>query len=817
MKIKSILLFTVFYVSLLQSLAQSDRSVEGTITDINNQPLAGVNVFIDETRSGDVSNAKGFFSLNGLVPGKYVLKLSSIGFITLSQPIDLTVEETVKLTLAMKESLYELPEIVVSRETLTGGSKYLPDIPGSAHYLSLKVLNEFNYSDVNRILRNVPGVNLQEEDGFGLRPNIGMRGTGVERSSKITLMEDGVLAAPAPYSSPAAYYFPTVGRMQGIEVRKGSSQIKYGPYTTGGAINFISTQIPSDLSARVNLLGGNFGRRIAQASIGQSFEYGGFVLETYQQTATGFKELDNGGPTGFTNEDYLAKFRINTPAAAKVYQALTFKIGQATSDADETYLGLTQGDFDSTPYRRYSSSQVDNITTKHNQYSLKYNIIPTRFMDVSVTAYRNESSRNWYKLDAVKYGTNAKVSIANLLDDPSTYSDEYSIVTGQTSPNTDALYVKANNRSYYSRGIQMVTGFNFKTREIDHDVEIGFRYHQDEEDRYQWQDTYAMENGVMKLTTAGTPGTESNRISTAKASAAYLQYNLTYGKFSALPGVRFESIELTQLDYKTADPQRTGANLTTKDNRVGVWIPGLGINYSVTKSLNTFAGIHKGFAPPGFDKDDKPEESINYELGARLVTSRLNTQAVFFYNNYSNLLGSDLAASGGGGTGDLFNAGKATVAGTELEIQYTFITGSKSIGIPVSLAYTYTDGKFGSSFDPDTEDWNNVVKGDQIPYLAANQLTLNAGMQHRLFDINVSSKYVGVMRTTPGQGEIPPSEKLNGNFIVDLSTNIRLNKFLTAYGSISNVTNEVYAVARRPAGLRPGMPRSFTIGIKALL
>jgi Fe(3+) dicitrate transport protein len=565
------------------------------------------------------------------------------------------------------------------------------------------------------------------------------------------------------------------------------------------------------------LLGGNFGRRIAQASIGQSFEYGGFVLETYQQTATGFKELDNGGPTGFTNEDYLAKFRINTPSAAKVYQALTFKIGQATSDADETYLGLTQEDFDSTPYRRYASSQLDNITTKHSQYSVKYNIIPTRFMDVSVTTYRNEFSRNWYKLDAVKYGTKAKVSIANLLDDPSTYSDEYSIVTGQTSPNTDALYVKANNRSYYSRGIQMATGFNFKTAEIDHDIEIAFRYHQDEEDRYQWQDTYAMENGVMKLTTAGTPGTESNRISTAKASAAYLQYNLTYGKFSALPGVRFESIELTQLDYKTADPQRTGANLTTKDNRVGVWIPGLGINYSVTKSLNTFAGIHKGFAPPGFDKDDKPEESINYELGARLVTSRLNTQAVFFYNNYSNLLGSDLAASGGGGTGDLFNAGKATVAGTELEIQYTFITGSKSIGIPVSLAYTYTDGKFGSSFDPDTEDWNNVVKGDQIPYLAANQLTLNAGMQHRLFDINVSSKYVGVMRTTPGQGEIPPSEKLNGNFIVDLSTNIRLNKFLTAYGSVSNIMNEVYAVARRPAGLRPGMPRSFTIGIKAML
>ena len=111
-----------------------------------------------------------------------------------------------------------IPEATVSAVGLASGASGLDEVPGSLHLITTKELNRFSYSDPLRTLRTVSGVNLTEEDGFGLRPNIGLRGSGTERSSRISIMEDGILISPAPYTASAAYYFPSIARMSSVEI-----------------------------------------------------------------------------------------------------------------------------------------------------------------------------------------------------------------------------------------------------------------------------------------------------------------------------------------------------------------------------------------------------------------------------------------------------------------------------------------------------------------------------------------------------------------------------------------------------------------------
>lgn len=717
----------------------------------------------------------------------------------------------------MTDSVHRITEVVVRSNQMLGSKFEARNRTGSAYYISPQEIGRFGYTDINRMLKSVPGVNVYEEDGFGLRPNISLRGTKAERSERISLMEDGVLAAPAPYAAPAAYYFPNAGRMYAIEVLKGSSQVQYGPFTTGGAINMVSTPIPNKFTAKLNTSYGSYNTLKSYLSVGNKFKYVGFLVEYLRYQSDGFRKDEPNERTGFKRNDLIVKLSAQTNKTEGVNHLFELKFGFANENSDETYLGLSENDFATHPYFRYAGAQKDNLRTRHAQWVATYLIEAGNKLKITTNLYYNYFFRNWYKLNEVRAGiTKAeRRSIDDVLADPETNKDYFDIVTGKKDYIGEALMLRANHRVYHSRGVQSKGEYRTMLGGGYFTAELGVRYHADSEDRFQQDDGYSIQNGRMSLFLAGLPGSNANRITTAHAWSGYWLGKWSKGIFTVTAGMRYEDVKLLKRDYTKADPRRTGKVRIETPNHARALLPGLGINMRLLPIFSVFGGIHKGFAPPSATLNQKAESSVNVETGLRLTMQKLKFEAIIFNNNYSNMLGSDLAAQGGQGTLDQFNVGKAVVNGLELMLHYLPLPKRFAVQLPIQLSYTYTNTKMKNTFT--SSAWGNVAYGDEIPYIYKHAFNAQVSIEHKRVEANFGLRYNGDMRTIPGQGKIAEREKIPAHLILDASLKGHINKYVTLTVNAINLTNRKYLVSRHPSGLRAGHPFGIYGGLQVHL
>ena len=813
-------LFATLILSLfvLPSLAQqlpTSRNVAGMVSDfISSDPLPGSHVISSSGNAFAITDNRGRFSL--LVgPRDTLLVVSHLGYKRVL--LDLHDPAESWFNVSMEREAVAIPEVVVEQVSIHDQPTAKTMAMGSSHRITSRDLERYRFTDPGRALRSVPGLNVQEEDGFGLRPNIGIRGTGAERSSRITVMEDGILTAPAPYAAPSAYYFPNTARMSGIEVRKGASQIKYGPYTTGGAINLVSRTIPSQRTLEASYAGGSEAYRSLStlASAGNGSVRG--MVEVNDLYSHGFKVLDNQGETGFRKTDVMGKLRWAPESTGRIRHALLLKGLVSVENSNETYLGLTAPDFDASPFRRYLGSEKDNMDGDYRQLALRHIMDVGPRFTVQNVIYRSRFDRNWYKLDHVTT-SEGKQGINAILDRPEEHLGAYLLLTGRSASSNDQLWIKANNRSYLSQGFN--SDFTFKSTLSGGETRIdaGVRFHYDEMDRFQWVDGYQVRDEHLRLEVQGTPGTDSNRIDSAKAASFFLQPTFEIGRYAITAGVRHERIELARKDYGKSDPERSGTQITERSNRVNVWIPGVSGSVAVSESFTVFSGIHRGFSPPGSTAGTRPENSVNVEAGTRFKRGLTRVDLVAFHNAYSNLLGADVQAAGGTGSGDLFNGGRATVRG--LETMVSFNLGSMvgwAVSLPIQLTHSFTDARFMSSFESEFEPWGTVESGFGLPYVARHTGTLESSLEGARHDISIRASFVSAMRAESGEGAIPADQKIPGHVVLDLGAGWNIAPDTRLFLSIQNLTDEVYIAARRPSGLRPGLPRMISMGLEVNL
>jgi len=701
--------------------------------------------------------------------------------------------------------------------TVIGSPEDLLGLPGSGAYLEAREFQKKGVTNIQQILRRVPGVYVREEDGFGNFPNISLRGGDGTRSEKVTLMEDGILTAPAPYSAPAAYYSPRAGRMAGIEVLKGSSQIQYGPQTTGGVINFLSTEIPAEETFYTRNTYGSYNTLVSHSYYGNTVETKngtvGYLFELFHHSSDGFRRIESGGglpssdDTGFTLTEPM--FKVFWEPDTSLRQRLEFKYGYSSFDSDESYIGLTEEDVRRNPDRRYAGTRFDNMVSDQHRTYLKYRVEPSPDFNLELAGYYNEFSRNWAKVDDIVGGAGSvrgALATGNGLD-----------ILQMTGPGE--LVYRNNNRNYAAYGLQLSGNYLFSTGSVDHTLTFGTRFHRDDVRRFQNDENIVLgANGNIIGRNVGAGGSQGNRFQETDAMAFWIQDRIEIGRLTLTPGLRYENIDQSYDDFNNGDTGRNTFNLFS---------PGIGFNYELDNSAVVYGGVFRGVSIPGprsAARGVDVEESIGYELGYRYQSPKVSYDFAAFLTDFDNLIATD---AGLGVLDNSQNVGEAEVFGLEAQVSYDpFAGGAGDLSMPMYLSATWTDATLTSAITGGGSDdiYAGATDGAEIPYVPEWQMAAGIGLAKGPWSVSLDMTFVGETFGTAQNVDNPSQDtagagsragRIDELLLFDLTGTYAINEAVTFLGGVSNLFDERAITSRLARGPRANIGRTAFIGFEA--
>lgn len=731
-----------------------------------------------------VTDAGGSYTFVNVKPGRYSITVRSVGFETMSKEINVESEREVTLTI---EPAKVAATIMVSSSYLAGTTESLSEVPGSIDRIDQHTLNASRVFNFSEALRKIPGVNVREEEGFGLRPNIGIRGTNPTRSTKVLLLEDGVPLSYAPYGDNASYYHPPIERYDSIEVMKGSSQIAFGPQTIAGVINYL-TPNPSDKpSFSLALRGGNRsffnGSFTGSGTIGKT---GVYVNYTRKQ---GDGSREN---TSSKLNDVLAK----VVQAVNDRNVLTFKGTYYGEDSNVTYSGLTTAEYAAAP--RSNPFKNDFFYGDRVGTAIGHTVVFTPKVTLTTNAYFNQFDRDWWR-----QSSNSGQRPNRLNVDP----DCLSMAQLDTTCGNEGRL-----RSYRTIGVEPRLSFSYESgTKFRGELQAGVRFHGEYQRRRQL-------NGDLPNSRDGVVSEFNLRRNNSQS--AFIQNRFIFGDLSFTPGVRYERIEIER-ENRMSNPATLGRTV------LETAIPGVGVAFSGIPRTTIFAGIHRGFSPPraediisatGSVIDLEPEKSWNYEIGVRTNPfAGVRMEAAFFRLDYSNQL---VPASLAGGVGSLLtNGGETQQQGMEFGAGLDtgqIIRSNHNFYFRGAFTFLTTAEFRGARFSSVTPSIS--VSGNRLPYTPETQATVSFGYSHPIGvnafveNVYLSEQFSDDLNTiTPiasGQRGIIGSQSYwnaTANYTVE---RWKTTFFVTAK-NLAGTTN----IVDRSRGILPSNPRGIQTGI----
>ena len=191
MKLEKLLLLVVLLLPVMLVQAQSGK-IAGSVVDQNQDPLPGVNVVIEGTTTGTVSDSDGFFAILNVRPGRYTLRATFIGFTpVVIEDVRVGIDLTTEINIVLQEAAVGLDEVIVTSERPI----IQRDISASERNMDAEELARGRYQTLQNVLTaQSSSTNLSSYDDVPLLRSSATSGRGdkFRRYSEVLVRVDGV-------------------------------------------------------------------------------------------------------------------------------------------------------------------------------------------------------------------------------------------------------------------------------------------------------------------------------------------------------------------------------------------------------------------------------------------------------------------------------------------------------------------------------------------------------------------------------------------------------------------------------------------------
>ena len=248
----------------------SQTQVSGSVMDAENmEPIPGVNVIIDGTNIGTVTDFDGNFVINTSQDAPLTLVISYVGYS--AQRVNVTSSgQDINVSLSAGQNL---EEVIISASRR---AQKVTEAPASVSVISTREIeNSAQVAEPSRILVSVPGVQIQQQTANTL--NLEMRaGSGTFGTSTYVMRDNRGLITPAAGTFFSFQQGLSNLDLASVEVVRGAAGVLYGPGVTSGVVHFRSKS-PIDYTGNsasfwggeLNTFGSEF--RIARANDSKTF------------------------------------------------------------------------------------------------------------------------------------------------------------------------------------------------------------------------------------------------------------------------------------------------------------------------------------------------------------------------------------------------------------------------------------------------------------------------------------------------------------------------------------------------------------------